>query len=57
MARDDSSARNRSGNPAIDATEAGRVGVRPEFDLNAVELGVTDQDGEGLCTRSNGSRE
>ena len=32
------------------AIEAAQVGVRPEFDLNAVELEVTDQDRNGLRT-------
>jgi hypothetical protein len=47
MATDESSRRNPSGNPAITDIEAAHVGVRPEFDLNAVELEITDQDGEG----------
>jgi hypothetical protein len=48
MATDDSSGRNPSGNPVITDVEAAHVGVRPEFDLNAVELEVTDQDGKGF---------
>jgi hypothetical protein len=48
MANDDSSGRNPSGNPAITDVEAAHIGVRPEFDLNAVELVVTDQNGEGF---------
>jgi hypothetical protein len=39
-----------SGNPTITNMEAAHVGVRPEFDLNAVELEVVDQDGEGFRT-------
>ena len=50
MAIDDSSGRNPSGNPTITDIEAAHVGVRPEFDLNAVELEVTDQDGTGFRT-------
>jgi hypothetical protein len=50
MAIDDSSGRNPSGNPTITDIEAAHVGVRPEFDLNAVELEVTDQDGKGFRT-------
>jgi hypothetical protein len=50
MALDESSGRNPSGNPAITDIEAAHVGVRPEFDLNAVELEVTDQDGRGFRT-------
>ena len=48
MATDESSGRNPSGNPAIADIEAAHIGVRPEFDLNAVELEITDQDGEGF---------
>jgi len=50
MATDDSSGRNPSGNPSIIDIEAAHVGVRPEFDLNAVELEVTDQEGKGFRT-------
>jgi hypothetical protein len=50
MATDDSSGRNPSGNPAITDVEAAHVGVRPEFDLNAVELEITNQDGAGFRT-------
>jgi hypothetical protein len=50
MATDDSSGRNPSGNPAITDIEAAHVGVRPEFDLNAIELEVTDQGGKGFRT-------
>ena len=48
MATDDFSGRNPPGNPTITDIEAANVGVRPEFDLNAVELEVTDQDGAGF---------
>ena len=48
MATDESSGRNPSGNPTITDIEAAHVGVRPEFDLNAVELEVVDQDGKGF---------
>ena len=50
MATDETSGRNPSGNPAIADIEGTYVGVRPEFDLNAVELEVTDQDGKGFRT-------
>ena len=50
MATDNSSWRNPSGNPVITDAEAAHVGVRPEFDLNAVGLEITDQDGEGFRT-------
>ena len=50
MATDETSRRNPPGNPSIIDTEAAHVGVRPEFDLNAVELEVTDQNGEGFRT-------
>jgi hypothetical protein len=50
MATDDSSGRNPSGNPAITDIEAAHVGVRPEFDLNAVEIEIADQDGAGFRT-------
>jgi hypothetical protein len=50
MATSDSSGHNPSGNPPIVDIEAVHVGVWPEFDLNAVELEVTDQDGEGFRT-------
>jgi hypothetical protein len=50
MATNDSSGRNPAGNPTITEIEAADVGVRPEFDLNAVELEVTDQDGKGFRT-------
>ena len=50
MATEDSSGRNPSGNPAIIDIEAAYIGVRPEFDLNAVELEVSDQDGQGFRT-------
>jgi hypothetical protein len=50
MATDDSSGRNPSGNPATTDVEAAHVGVRPDFDLNAVELEITNQDGEGFRT-------
>jgi hypothetical protein len=50
MAIDDSSGRNPSGNPAITDVEAAHVGVRAEFDLNAVELEVTNQNGAGFRT-------
>jgi hypothetical protein len=50
MATDDSSGRNPSGNPTITDIEAAHVGVRPEFDLNAVELEITNQDGAGFRT-------
>ena len=43
-----SSGRNPPGNPTITDIEAANVGVRAEFDLNAVELEVTDQDGAGF---------
>ena len=48
MATDDSSGRNPPGNPTITDNEAANVGVRAEFDLNAVELEVTNQDGAGF---------
>jgi hypothetical protein len=48
MATDDSSGRNPSGNPTITDLEAAHVGVRAEFDLNAVELEITNQDGAGF---------
>jgi hypothetical protein len=48
MATDDSSGRKPSGNPTITDIEATHVGVRPEFDLKALELEVVDQDGEGF---------
>ena len=50
MATNDSSGRNPSGNPTITDIEATHIGVRSEFDLNAVELEVTDQNGEGFRT-------
>ena len=50
MATDNSSGRNPSGNPRITDIEAAHIGVRPECDLNAVELEVVDQDGEGFRT-------
>jgi hypothetical protein len=50
IAIDDSSGRNPSGNPAITDVEAAHVGVRAEFDLNAVELEVTNQNGAGFRT-------
>jgi hypothetical protein len=34
----------------ITDVEAAHVAVRPEFDLNAVELEVIDQDGNGFRT-------
>jgi hypothetical protein len=48
MATDESSARNPSGNPTITDIEAAHVAVGPQFDLNAVELEVVDQDGAGF---------
>jgi hypothetical protein len=50
MASDDSSGRNPPGNPTITDIEAAHVGVRAEFDLNAVELEITNQDGPGFRT-------
>lgn len=50
MVTDETSGRNPSGNPAITYLEAVHIGVRPEFDLNAVELEVTDQNGDGFQT-------
>jgi hypothetical protein len=50
MATEDSSGRNPSGNPVIADVEAAHVGVRAEFDLNAVELEITNQDGAGFRT-------
>jgi hypothetical protein len=50
MATDESNGRNLSGNPTITYIATAHVGVRPEFDLNAVELEVTDQNGEGFRT-------
>jgi hypothetical protein len=50
MATDESSGRIPSDNAAIAEIEAADIGVRPEFDLNAVELEVTDQNGEGFRT-------
>jgi hypothetical protein len=50
MATHDSSGRNPSGNPAITDIETAHLGVRAEFDLNAVELELTDQNGEGFRT-------
>jgi len=48
MAISDSSWRSPSGNPTITDLEAAHVGVRAEFDLNAVELEVVNQNGEGF---------
>jgi hypothetical protein len=50
MATDESSGGIPSDNAAIAEIEAADIGVRPEFDLNAVELEVTDQNGEGFRT-------
>jgi hypothetical protein len=50
MATDESSGRIPSDNAAIAEIEAADIGVRPEFDLNAVEFEVTDQNGEGFRT-------
>jgi hypothetical protein len=50
MATYESSGRNPSGNAVITDIEAVYVGVRPEFDLNAVELEVVDQEGKGFRT-------
>jgi hypothetical protein len=50
MATDESSGGNPSGNPMIADIEAAHVAVRPEFDLNAVELEIVDQKGAGIRT-------
>jgi hypothetical protein len=50
MATDESSGRIPSDNAAIAEIEAAHVAMRPEFDLNAVELEVVDQNGEGFRT-------
>jgi hypothetical protein len=50
MANNDSSGRNPPDNPTITDVEAAHVRVRAEFDLNAIELEVADQDGAGFRT-------